>query len=106
MQGMECSTSVRNFWEEGAQTILFIPISKQEVPNKLTWGLSTNGSFIVKSAYSSTLSLKCCKEGEVLATIEHTWFWMNIWTLKISEKVKKIPSEVEHRINPIYFRNM
>lgn len=39
------------FWEEEAQTILFIPISARDALDKLIWKLSDDGSFIVKSAY-------------------------------------------------------
>lgn len=77
------------FWEEEAQSIFSIPISMRGALNKLTWGLSVNGSFTVKSAYTSTLSLKSNNEGEASDAAEYSRIWKSIWALKIPEKVKK-----------------
>lgn len=57
------TTLVQNlFWE--AQTILFIPLIALGRPDKLIWGISENGLFLVRSAYQAALIMKRFNLGE------------------------------------------
>lgn len=76
------------FWKEEAQTILSIPLGVQSKLDKLIWGLSTNGSFLVKSAYRAPLTIKKDNTCEVSNSEARANHWKLIWSLAISEKVK------------------
>lgn len=46
------------FWEDKALSILSIPINHRGGNDKLIWTLSTNGNFLVKSAYGNVENAK------------------------------------------------
>lgn len=76
------------FWSEEAQTILSIPLSAQNIPDKFIWGLAANVTFLVKSAYRAALSVKKASTGEATNSVERTNHWKLIWSLTIPEKVQ------------------
>ena len=87
------------FLPEDREAIMSIPLSANEVGDRLIWAENRSGKFTVKSAYAlaleeqSRLGLVDCSNGSVRRKL-----WKTIWQLKLPQKLKHFAWKASHDI--------
>lgn len=78
----------RIFNNEEADQICSIPISRMDAKDKLVWGATKKGFFLVKSAYHLEVNRKEKAQGEFSGGREVGSRWRSMWELNVLGKVK------------------
>ena len=79
---------VGEFSPHKATAILRIPLSSTRAEDKLIWTATPNGCYSTKSAYHLISTEAAKKIPGPSNTIAHKKFWLDIWQLKVPNKIR------------------
>ena len=79
---------VGEFSPHKATAILRIPLSSTRAKDKLIWTATPNGCYSTKSAYHLISTEAAKKIPGPSNTIAHKKFWLDIWQLKVPNKIR------------------
>ena len=77
------------FLDFEAESILSIPLSTRMPQDKLVWVGTSNGQFIVKSAYWLAMSMSSAAQEGTSGYGRQRKLWKTIWSAEVPNKIKK-----------------
>ncbi|XP_059458355.1 uncharacterized protein LOC132187949 [Corylus avellana] len=76
------------FWEEEADLICGLPLSRYNMQDRLIWKCTSSGEFSVRSAYHLELERNAANYGGGSKQSDYNAIWKNIWNLTVSNATK------------------